>query len=56
MLVVKPEGMIPPGKPRCREVNIKIDPEERGCKDMKCIHIVRDRNQLRAMVNMVMKI
>jgi hypothetical protein len=48
--------MRPPGKPRRREEHIKMNLEETGCEDMKCIHIVQDMYQLRAMVNMVMKI
>jgi hypothetical protein len=49
-------GMRPTGEPRCRDRYIKMNLEVTGCEDTKCINIVQGRNQLRAMVNMVMKI
>jgi hypothetical protein len=44
ILVVKPEGMRPHGKPRCRGGNIKLNLDERGCEGVKCIHIAQGRN------------
>jgi hypothetical protein len=47
----------PLGKPRCRwEDNIKIDVRETGCSGMDRIHLAQDRDQWRALVNMVMNL
>jgi hypothetical protein len=53
--VGKPEGKTPLGRPRRRWVdNIKMTLREIGLGGMDLIDLARDRNQLRALVNMVM--
>ena len=55
VLVGKPEGKRPLGRPRCRlEDNIKMDLEEvgRGCGDW--MELAQDRDRWRALVSMVM--
>jgi hypothetical protein len=58
ILVGKPEGRRPLGRPRCRWVdNIKIDLRERvGWDGMNCIDLAQDRDQWRALVNKVMNL
>jgi 3-oxoacyl-ACP reductase-like protein len=46
VLVGKPEGNSPMGRPRCRwENNIKMDLQEVGCGDMLWIKLVQDRDR-----------
>ena len=55
VLVGKPEGKRPLGRPRCRwEDNIKMDLEEvgRGCGDW--IRLAQDRDRWRPLVRTVM--
>jgi len=55
VLVGKPEGKRPLGRPRCRwEDNIKMDLQEveGGCEDW--MELVQDRDRWRALVNTVM--
>jgi hypothetical protein len=53
----KPEGKRPLGRPRRRSVdNIKIDIKEMGWGGMDWIDLAQDRDQLRALVNMLMNI
>ena len=55
VLVGKPEGKRPLGRPRCRwEDNIKMDIQEvgRGCADW--MELTQDRNRWRALVSTVM--
>jgi hypothetical protein len=57
ILVGKPEGKIPLGKPRCRWVdNIKIDLRETGWDGVDWIDLAQDRDQWRALVNTVMNL
>jgi hypothetical protein len=55
IFVGKPERKGPLGRPRCRWVeNIKIDLREKGWDGMDWIDLAQDRDQWRALVNMVM--
>jgi hypothetical protein len=57
ILVRKPEGKKPIGRQRRKWVdNIKMDLREIGWDGMDWIELVQDRDQLRAPVNMVMKL
>jgi hypothetical protein len=55
--VGKPEGKRPLGKPRHRwVVDIKMDLRERRWDGVNWIHLAQDRDQWRALVNMVMNL
>jgi hypothetical protein len=55
VLVGKPEGKRPLGRPRCRwEDNIKMDIQKVGCGGMDCIGLAEDRDRRRALVNVVL--
>jgi hypothetical protein len=55
--VGKPEGKIPLGRPRRRWVdNIKMDLNKIGRDGMDWIDLAQDRDQWRALVNMVMNL
>jgi hypothetical protein len=55
LLVGKPEGMRPLGRPRHRWVdNIKMDLGEVGWGDVDWIGLAKDRNTWRALVNSVL--
>jgi hypothetical protein len=57
ILVGKPEGKRPLGRPRRRWVdNIKTDLREIGLDGMDWIDVAQDRDQWRALVNMVMNL
>jgi hypothetical protein len=55
ILAGKPEGKRPLGRPRRRWVdNIKMDLRERGWDGMDWIDLAQNRDQWRALMNMVM--
>jgi hypothetical protein len=57
ILVEKPEGRRPLGRPRRRWVdNIKIDLREIGWDGVDWFDLAQDRDQWRALVNMVMNL
>jgi hypothetical protein len=57
ILVGKPEGKRPQGRPRRRRVgNIKIDLGEIGWDGMNWIDLAKDMDQCRTLVNTVMNL
>jgi hypothetical protein len=57
ILVGKPEGMRPLGRPRRRWAdNIKMDLRDIGWDGMDWIDLAQDRDQWRALVNTVLKL
>jgi hypothetical protein len=57
ILVGKPEGRRPLGRPRCRlEDNIKMDLPEVGLRGMDWIYMAQYRDRWRALVNAVMNL
>jgi hypothetical protein len=55
VLVGRPEGKRPLGRPRCRwEDNINAGLREIGIDEVNCIQLAQDRVQWRACVNTVM--
>jgi hypothetical protein len=54
VLVAKPEGKRPLGRPRHRwEDNIKADFQKVGCGCMDWIELAQERHRLQALVNVV---
>jgi len=57
VLVGKPKGKRPLGRPRCRsEDNIKMDLQEVGCGCMDWIMLAQDRDRWHALVNVAMNL
>jgi hypothetical protein len=57
ILVGRPEGMRPLGKPRRRwDDNIKMDLGQIGFEDVDWIHLAQDRDRWWAVVNTVMNL
>jgi hypothetical protein len=57
VLVGKPEGMRPLGRPRCRWVeNIRMDLQEVGCGYVDWIGLGQDRNRWRTLVIALMNL
>jgi hypothetical protein len=55
LLVGKPEGKRPLGRPSCRCVDIiRMDPVEVGWGDVDWIGLAQDRGRWRALVNLVL--
>jgi hypothetical protein len=56
LLVGKPEGKRPLGRPRRRWVDISMDLGEVGWRDVDWIGLAQDRNRWRALVNSVLNL
>jgi hypothetical protein len=56
ILVGRPEGRRPLGRPRCRWEDIKMDLREIGFGDVDWIHLAQDRDRWRVFVNTVMNL
>ena len=57
VLVGKPEGKIPLGRPRLRWVdNMRLDLQEVGCGYMDWIGLAQDRDRWRTLVSAVMNL
>ena len=55
VLVGKPDGKKPLGRPRCRwDDNIKMDLQEVGCGGMDWIKVAQDRDRWQELVNAAM--
>jgi hypothetical protein len=56
VMVGKPEGKRPMGRPRFRWEDIKMDLQEAGCGGMDWIELAQDRDRWQALVNAVMNL
>jgi hypothetical protein len=57
IVVRKPEGKRPLGRPRCRwEDNIRMDIRKMGWEDVNWIHLAQDRDQWQTVMNTLMNI
>jgi len=57
ILVGKPEGKRPFGRPRCRwEDNVRMDIRKTGSEVMDWIHLTQDMNQWQALMKTVMNL
>jgi hypothetical protein len=56
ILVGKPEGKRPIGRPRCKMEDNRMDLREVGWDGVDWIHLAQDRDQWGAFVNMVMNL
>ena len=56
VLLGKPEGRRPLGRPRRRWVDIRMDPQEVGCGYMDWIGLAQDRDRWRTLVSAVMNL
>ena len=56
VLVGKPEGRRLLGRPRRRWVDIRMDPQEVGCRYVDWIGLAQDRDRWRTLVSAVMNL
>jgi hypothetical protein len=56
VLVGKPKGKRPLGRPRCRWGGIKMDIRQIGREGVEWIHLAQDRDRWRAVVTAVMNL
>jgi hypothetical protein len=56
VLVGKPEGRKPLGRPRCRREYNKMDLKDVGCWGMDRIGLAQNRDRWRALVNAVVNL
>jgi len=56
VLLGKPEGKSPLGRPRSRWVDIRTDLQELGCGYMDWIGLAQDRDRWRTLVSAVMNL
>ena len=56
VLLGKPEGRRPLGRPRRRWVDIRMDLLEVGCRYMDWIRLTQDRDRWRTLVSAVMNL
>ena len=56
VLLGKPEGKRPLGRPRRRWVDIRMDPQEVGCGYVDWIGLAQDRDRWRMLVSAVMNL
>ena len=56
VLVGKPEGRRPLGRPRCRWVYIRMDLQEVGCGYMDWIGLAQDRDRWRTLLSAVINL
>ena len=56
VLVGKPEGKRPLGRPRCRWVDIRADLQEVRCGHVDWIELAQDRDRWRTLVSAVMNL
>jgi hypothetical protein len=56
VLVGKPEGKRPMGRPRRRWEDIRMDLQEVGCGGMDWIGLAQDRDRWRSLVNAIINL
>jgi hypothetical protein len=56
VLVGKPKGKKPLGRPRCRWEDIRMNLQEVGCEGMDWIELAQDRDNWRVLVNAVINL
>jgi hypothetical protein len=57
LLVIKPEGRMSLGRPRCRWLdNIRMDPVEVGWGDVDWIGLAQDRGRWKALMNSILNL
>ena len=56
VLVGKPDGKRPLGRPRHRWEDNKMEPQEVGCRDMDWMELAQEKGRWWALVNVVMNL